>query len=670
MSNILGLKMNHSLPQKLAIIYLSIFGFYICGISSFGQYGPRSPIIQRCSTDRLHGHYQLRDENSRRKTGIRLSVSSTNRQNVRPKGGLQRKSHRPHYQNEFGELNRKITQQECAQDILGVLASTKGALSQNGGGGKMSTVNFSTSIHRIARHVTLYNSKNQPGNDRSKILSDPRFALLMCSMAEALLDGAEKTDFHERKPFGAREIANIAWAIAKINIAPPNSVMPIDTASAASLLREKSEIVRSAIFDVAKQRASTGSSLSSSTSSWIPTLSELCGLMVDTMSEKAMELGSKRFQQQELSNLIWALATVQRPNQDVFEFVVKSIVASAEDRKQRTMHNKNSSQSKNVGNQRDLTPQEWSIPLWVLAKSGTDLGHEEELLPYIDEMMENENGFLERFKPQELTNSVWAVATIISKRRQRAKGAASDAALGILRHTTREIIRRQGEGYKTQELTNHAWAMATLGFGVTASQAAINAAGCQLTHSYIYLHSDDPQGDQALMEDAMKIIILNSKKSLRWFTSQELNNMCWAIARLDQKNDELVGMIGRELTNPRKKVASQDLSTSLWSMATMEYFDEELYRSIVARFHEIGIRRFKPQEMSNTLWALATAGVAPKYTTAFDDKLLPSKVRPVFEEAMRDPVTAFFGASAAEFSRRPHDFKVKSFITFRVKTII
>ena len=559
--------------------------------------------------------------------------------------------------------------QENAQDILGVLASTKGTLSTIAGGGKMSTVNFSTSIHRIARHLTQYTSKNKPGNDRGSILKDPRFALLMCSTAEALLDGAEKVDFQYKRSsngaqsedgknyFGARELANIAWAIAKVNIAPPNSVLKVDITNAESLLREKSKIVRSAIFEFAKKRAASGSSSSSLSSTWIPALSELCGLIVDTVCSKSLKLDPSKFQQQELSNLMWALATTQRPNQDVFEFVINSIISSAETRKRKIEQNEGKSQNNNRWKE-DLTPQEWSIPLWVLAKTGTDLGHEEQLLPFVNDMMENEPGFLERFKPQELSNSVWAAATIISKRQQKPRGAASKAALGILRHTSAQLIEREADRYKTQELANHAWAMATLGFGITANQAAVVAESCQLTHSYTYLISDDPAEDEKVMVIALKTIIKKAKQNIRYFTSQELNNLCWAMARLNQKDEELLRMIGRELANPRKSVGSQDLSTTLWSMARLEFFDKDLYREIVARFHDIGTVNFKPQEISNTLWALSTAGVTPKYISAFDDVLLPSKVRPSMQEAMRDPVTAMFGAGATEFFRRPNDFKV------------
>jgi len=680
--------------QQILFLSLILSGFCICGIDAFGQ---PSRALREYSIDQRRytstcNHRRIFQRNSRLPLH---SVSPKKEQRQSRKGSNNYKGTHNHNRNrnhnnnnnnnnnsyrrgravntEFGQLNQKITQKENAQDVLGLLAGTKGALSSVAGGGKMSTVNFSTSIHRIARHLTLYTSKNKPGNERAQILSDPRFALLICSMSEALLDGAESIE-SQYKPsnsknnqspsgrvlFGARELSNVVWAIAKINIAPPSSVVPVDIDNAEELLRDKSKTVRSLIFEIAKQRASSGSSSSSSSaSSWIPALSELCGVLVDAVSAKALGLDPKRFQQQELSNLMWSLATTQRPSETVFEYVVSSIIASAEQRKRNQLCNENNPNNKSTKSNSGEMPQEWSIPLWVLAKSGTDLGHEEELLPLVNDMMDNEPGFLERFKPQELSNSVWAAATIISKRPQAAKGAASDAALGILRHTSRELIRRKGEGFKTQELANSAWAMATLGFGIKQGTASAAPKGCHLTHTYTYLVSDDPEGDRRLMEEAINITLEKTKENLRRFTSQELNNLCWVMARLDEKDEELLKMIGRELANPRKSVNSQDLSTSLWSMATMEFYDEELYRSVVARFHSIGANGFNPQEFSNTVWALATAGVVPKYPSVFDEKLLPPDLRPTMEEAMRDPVTSIFAAAASELIRRPQNFKTQ-----------
>jgi hypothetical protein len=434
-------------------------------------------------------------------------------------------------------LNQQIVQRPNAQDLINFLASTKGALTNLGGGGSMNSVNFSTALHRIARHLQFYYQNEDEGNDRSRVLADPRFALLACSAAEALVGGDNIPDSGGRPiVFGSREMSNIAWAIAKLKIAPPKNVMPVDVSSnSEKLLNAKSEQVRSMIYEVAKERAS--SKAPAQKSPWIPALSELCGIMMDTISYRVMEVDPTLFRLQEWANLLWALATAQRANDEVFNFVISSLMSGM----------KKSDNTDDEG----LRPQEWSNSIWALATSGIT-GPEEELLPFVANLMDSYPDFLDSFKPQELSNTVWGVATIISKRPGQSEGPASDAALRIVRHVARQLVERQGEGYKSQELTNSVWAFATLGFGLI-----INGSSDNTLSDYTVLRSDEEEGDRILMEEAIQVVTGIAKKGLRRFRSQELNNIAWTMARLGQRDEELLKQIGTELCNPRRVVSSQ-----------------------------------------------------------------------------------------------------------------
>ena len=104
----------------------------------------------------------------------------------------------------------------------------------------------------------------------------------------------------------------------------------------------------------------------------------------------------------------------------------------------------------------------------------------------------------------------------------------------------------------------------------------------------------------------------------------------------------------------------QDISTTLWSLATVEYLDEEIYRGIASRLTVGGARFFKAQELSNTVWAMATAEITPKYPDMFDTILIPPENRfsgPL--HAIDDPVTLCFGVAAEEIMRRPFEFKTQ-----------
>jgi len=56
----------------------------------------------------------------------------------------------------------------------------------------------------------------------------------------------------------------------------------------------------------------------------------------------------------------------------------------------------------------------------------------------------------------------------------------------------------------------------------------------------------------------------------------------------------------------------------MWSFASVEYFDEEVFRTATSEISSRDASSFKPQEMSNTIWTLATSGATTKYLHAFD----------------------------------------------------
>eukprot|EP00980_Cylindrotheca_fusiformis_P003988 scaffold874_cov126-Cylindrotheca_fusiformis.AAC.21 len=528
------------------------------------------------------------------------------------------------------QLNSEIVKSENAAEVLQLIASTKGALTGLAGGGKLNSINFSTSIHRIAKYLA-FAWQNPEGNDRSKILSDPRFALLICGAAEAL-GGADVKDALDRPfRFVSRELSNIAWAIAKLKIAPPKSVIPVDaTENKREVLNEKSKEVRAMVYAAARERTSDNKVKNMS---WIPALSELCGHIMDSISHRTTLLDPTKFQLQEFSNILWATATAKRSDEAVVSFIVSSLVKGVEG-------------NRNQG----LRPQEWSNSIWALATSGV-VGPERTLFPFVADLMDENPDFPNEFKPQELANTAWGVATILSKRAGQTNGPECDAALRIFRHVARQLISRDGEGFNSQETSNTIWSFATVGFGLQAGKTTLDSR-----NEYTFLVSNDAEGDCTLMKDAVQVAIKNAKLNAHRFKSQELNNFAWALARLEQKDYEVLEIIGKQLAHPNRQVSPQDIGTTLWAFATLDYKSDEIYRNIVRRADKNRARRCKPQELSNVLWALATTDVIPEYRDAFDT-LLVENARPSQSQAESDPITRLIAVASQELMNRPGDFK-------------
>lgn len=563
---------------------------------------------------------------------------ATKKQSNRPKQQQQQQPRRNiqsnHRNNAFQAsklLNQQIIKCEDAKCVLQVLQDTATALTAVAAGGTMNTVNFSTSIHRLARHST------QDRTARATTLQDPRTALLLAGLAEALDDPVTFK-------FGTREWSNIGWALAKLRLSPPAQAMSLSSSGSengTSQLTTSAVAVRKAVMQAAATRRETGQAASAAT--WIPALSQTAGVILDHIRcqvlEQEMAEGPKKpFRMQEYANLLWAWATAGRADPIVFGTVIRSLM-----KQQRLIFESPDDDS-------EPFPQEWSNSVWAFATAQVYNGHEE-LLDFVAELMQRDAGFVDRYKPQELSNTVWAIATLLSNQATPLTQSEEQSALVILRQCAKSLIRRVS-AFKTQELSNTIWGLATLGFG----QKPLEDLGY---NNYVVLTSQELASDRALLDGTVDAITRAAMPLLRRFRSQELNNMAWALARLEDQNQKSEGVeavlrgIGMQLCDPKRQATSQDISMVLWSLATLGFLDDEMYRGIAAQGTRQQASGFKPQELSNTVWALATAEVNVGEVDAFDTSLVPPPQRP----KVRDPATACFGIAAQQLMQRPYEFK-------------
>jgi len=497
------------------------------------------------------------------------------------------------------QLNQQMIQAETAKDLLLILQKSKGALTAPAGGGKLNNVNFSTSVHRIARHLNQlhYNNNNINNNNQNKgrnnqqneqryhralILSDPRFALLLCGLSEALGDVPYDSDKTQRVAFGVREMANIAWALAKMKIAPPETASPLLTKSNyKTMLLDTSKQLRNKVMQVAKEKQTGGTNNSEAQQqqqAWIPTLSLLCGYILDTIAIRATTddstAAASKIPFQERANLLWALATTQRPSEYVFDTIVNRMIDDMEKQLEQypnglqqpspqsttnsSINNNTSNRNRKHGDGNILQPQEWSNSLWAFATAQIYGTGQERLLRFTADAMETQPGFRDAFKPQEASNTAWAVATLLSKK-GTITAQEQDAALQILRQVA-VIVTERADEFKTQELSNTVWAFATLGFGMAATSEIdfTDKSGPSSLNDYVVLSSNDPDGDKQLLVKATDAVLASALPMMQRFRSQELNNLAWSLARMDRSDTTVhLEAIGRQLCDPRRRVTPQ-----------------------------------------------------------------------------------------------------------------
>ena len=407
--------------------------------------------------------------------------------------------------------------------------------------------------------------------------------------------------------------------------------------------------VRMQLFEEARKRKTGGSS----NGAWIPELSRLSGKVMDLIAVKIIiDYGNRNnaktstsavFNPQEMASVLWAYAKSNRGDDALFSTVAAELI-------------RQTGYALEQGGQ-GPRPQELSNTIWAFATAGIRGQQHIELVKFAANALDEGEGlfFGNAFKPQELANTGWALATLHSKRKDEAptEAAEEDGIVRILRWVAKDIIQRV-DSYKPQEISNSVWAFSTVGFGYDES------CGINAHNDYVHVATDDPVGDKELVYETLEVIAENALTRLHNFKAQELNNLAWGFTRLGhrtERTEKLLAGVGEQLTQRTWQFKPQDIGTTLWSLATAECFDQEAFKAGASRLNLKQIRSFKPQEMSNTVWALATAGFAPAHMRAFDTTLVPTSQRPTSRMVMNDPITECFAAVASETMRRPHDFK-------------
>ncbi len=238
-------------------------------------------------------------------------------------------------------INKELIDSSSASEVLDIFIS-KGGAKGVAGGGAFNSVNYSTFMHRLARFATYVDyTKQRNGNEptadekRKRILSDPRTAILIASLAEAMA----RPDSKKGLVFNNRELANLGWALSKLKFAPPSNIYPISRPKIAEIdsINSKSDKnivfvspetmeddmlqaatkIRQQVLEVAKERSmSTRGTVVKS--KWIPNMSQLCGKLLDSIAAKVLGILDK-FNSQELANLLYAFASADRADEYLFD---------------------------------------------------------------------------------------------------------------------------------------------------------------------------------------------------------------------------------------------------------------------------------------------------------------------------------------------------------------
>jgi hypothetical protein len=436
-------------------------------------------------------------------------------------------------------------------------------------------------------------------------------------------------------------------------------------------LLSTSTLLRNQILQIAElKKNKVGSTNAPLLYSYIPTLRKLAGHILDAIAANVLCIQNSStikitaasvssttkkqqpidcFNTQEFANLLWAFGTTKRGDVTLSEELVLRLMIRAQ---QTTQGNTNGDrrQVPAGGTSGQMKAQEVSNSVWALARMGARGPNQIRFQQYAASLLDNES-FLQTFKTQELANTAWGAVTLLMKRSDVQQQLITDNNNNYMTNTDQQtssslsptglenmegdaehysvyrilkkvitILKHSNAQFRAQEVSITLWACATTRFGCSSNGV-----------------KQGEEEDCILMKETLLRVARNAVTRLREFQPQELNNLAWSYARLlypitatppsGEAEDEddvslkeaviyLFRKIGDEILSRKDKFAPQDISTTLWSFATIGFSLElqqamtnnsqtypyeipkleEIYKTAAYRVH-LAAHEFKPQGM-------------------------------------------------------------------------
>lgn len=365
-------------------------------------------------------------------------------------------------------------------------------------------------------------------------------------MMEALA-GAAASQVHA---LGPQQLANIAWAFAKVRSEDP--VLFGELADAA--IAKQHDFRPQGLANLAWAFAKTAcfhEQLFGEMAAWGPRWLPSCN-------------------PQELSNLAWAFVTAGRGDSAMLD-ALDTLAASRV---------------------KELAPQGLANIAWAFATAAL---HHSRFMEVAVPRAEHDIG---RFRPQELTNLLWACGKLGLDCKQLLDTAATQVSGALGK-------------YQPQNLANLAWAYAALGyfppalFAELASEATRKRSGLS-RQGLASLASAFAKA--AINDDGLfRMVASEVFAEAHGFNEQELANIVWAFAAAGRTDAAVYDTIAKAAVASVDRFKPQELSSIAWAYATVRRSQEVLFRRIAeAATHAADA--LTPQSASNLIWAFARVG--------------------------------------------------------------
>jgi hypothetical protein len=306
------------------------------------------------------------------------------------------------------------------------------------------------------------------------------------------------------------------------------------------------------------------------------------------VGDRLMDIDPKELKTQEISNVVWSLATLEMHMPDL----MNRMLAAACDRID------------------DCVPQALSNMIWACAT----LRHHNSR--FIDAVAESAGPRLDSFQSQTLANTLWAYSVlgiypsglfnvaaeeIVDRLTLKEKSVASLKAYKHLKKPRMMQHRKNSKPKQNPKFIEREQRAYYEFRGQEISNVLIAyARGCIIHPHLLDCLETELCSSVTIESDGNHVQI----DRLELFTSQALTNTLWAFATLRWYPARLLPCITHAMGKLVRKMTAQELANSLWSYARFAYHPGRVMWSFLAVM-SLRIDEFEAQGCTNSLWALA-----------------------------------------------------------------
>ena len=291
--------------------------------------------------------------------------------------------------------------------------------------------------------------------------------------------------------------------------------------------------------------------------------------LLDGIASKSVEC-IKQFKAQDISNMVWAYATLQKSSVELFESIGNEIEF--------------------MRGLDDFKPQALSNTVWSFAT--LEIRHPRLFDKVGDTISDRED--LQEFKPQELSNLVWAYASS-GTRHQGLFQKVGDAVVMMndFRHFAPQAYSNMTWAYATSN-QHHSSLFKKLGDEI-AKMRDLKSFSAQAISNIVWAYSTSSTQHRAVFQKIGDHIIATHDNNLKLFKAQCIANVLWAYAYSNHVRVDLFRKIGEAIIqrNCWKSYKSQDIAMIAWaytvSNVDIPMFNDDFRIALVERSNELKI---------------------------------------------------------------------------------